>query len=69
MRFIIEFIKEPQVEFEQTMALNMGQLLSIPFVLAGIAILVYAAVKKTPAKIVRPEPQKKPETHFAKPLN
>ena len=33
MRFIIEFIKEPQVEFEQTMALNMGQLLSIPFVL------------------------------------
>ena len=69
MRFIIEFIKEPQVEFEQTMALNMGQLLSIPFVVAGIAILVYAAVSKKPAKIVRPEPAKKPETHYAKPLN
>ena len=30
MRFLIEFIKEPQVMFEQDMALNMGQLLSIP---------------------------------------
>ncbi|MBO4670883.1 MAG: prolipoprotein diacylglyceryl transferase [Bacteroidales bacterium] len=69
MRFIIEFIKEPQVEFEQSMALNMGQLLSIPFILAGIAILVYAAAKKMPAKIVRPEPPKKPATHYAKPLN
>ena len=69
MRFIIEFIKEPQVEFEQTMALNMGQLLSIPFVIAGIAVLISAAVSKKPAKIVRPEPPKKPETHYAKPLN
>lgn len=36
MRFLIEFLKEPQVGFEQSMALNMGQLLSIPFVLAGV---------------------------------
>ena len=43
MRFLIEFIKEPQVGFEQTMVLNMGQILSIPFVLAG-AFLVYRAV-------------------------
>lgn len=40
MRFLIEFLKEPQVGFEQTMVLNMGQLLSIPLILAGI-ILVY----------------------------
>ena len=41
-RFFIEFIKNPQVEFEQTMALNMGQWLSIPFIIAGIALIVYA---------------------------
>jgi prolipoprotein diacylglyceryl transferase len=36
-RFFIEFLKEPQVEFETAMTLNMGQWLSIPFVLAGVA--------------------------------
>jgi prolipoprotein diacylglyceryl transferase len=41
MRFIIEFIKEDQVPFEERMVLNMGQLLSIPFVLIGIFILYY----------------------------
>ncbi len=38
-RFAIEFIKEPQVEFETTMSLNMGQWLSLPFVLLGVYIL------------------------------
>lgn len=52
MRFLIEFIKEPQVGFEESMALNMGQLLSIPFVLLGIAMLVYSFVRKTPAAII-----------------
>lgn len=50
MRFLIEFIKEPQVEFERDMLLNMGQLLSIPFILAGIGLLVYAFVRKIPAR-------------------
>ncbi len=68
MRFLIEFIKEPQVEFEQAMALNMGQLLSIPFIIGGIAILIYAARSKRPAAIVHPEPVKKEGTHYAKPL-
>ena len=36
MRFLIEFIKEPQVDFEQNMVLNMGQTLSIPCILVGI---------------------------------
>ena len=36
VRFIIEFWKENQVEFEDTMPLNMGQLLSIPFILLGL---------------------------------
>ena len=55
MRILIEFIKMPQVEFEKGMALNMGQLLSIPFVLAGIFFIVRSYIKKTPARIVAPE--------------
>ena len=55
MRFIIEFIKEPQVEFENNMALDMGQWLSIPFVIAGIAILIYAYRKRIPAAAVPSE--------------
>ena len=34
-RFFVEFLKEDQVAFEAAMKLNMGQLLSIPFVLIG----------------------------------
>jgi phosphatidylglycerol:prolipoprotein diacylglycerol transferase len=45
IRIIIEFLKEPQVGFENTMALNMGQWLSIPFVVAGLVIL-YMGRKK-----------------------
>jgi prolipoprotein diacylglyceryltransferase len=45
-RFIIEFIKEPQVQFEVGMSLNMGQLLSIPFILVGIGTLLYIYRKK-----------------------
>lgn len=53
MRFLIEFIKEPQVGFEENMVLNMGQILSIPFILAGIALIVYSIVKGKPAMLVR----------------
>ncbi|MGN0201619.1 MAG: prolipoprotein diacylglyceryl transferase [Candidatus Cryptobacteroides sp.] len=70
MRFIIEFIKEPQVEFEEGMLLDMGQILSIPFVILGIGFLIYAYRKKLPARSVKPEPKTpKPEpTHYAKSL-
>lgn len=34
-RFFVEFLKKEQVDFEQGMMLDMGQLLSIPFVLIG----------------------------------
>jgi phosphatidylglycerol:prolipoprotein diacylglycerol transferase len=40
VRFFIEFIKENQVEFENDLTLNMGQILSIPFVLIGIYLMV-----------------------------
>ncbi len=36
VRFFVEFLKENQVEFEDNLALNMGQWLSIPFVLLGL---------------------------------
>ncbi len=41
-RFMIEFVKENQVFFEQRLPLNMGQLLSLPFILAGV-YFVYAS--------------------------
>jgi prolipoprotein diacylglyceryl transferase len=41
MRFLIEFIKEDQVDFEAGMALNMGQWLSIPLVLLGLGLLIF----------------------------
>lgn len=46
-RFLIEFIKEDQEAFEAAMSLNMGQWLSIPFVLTGL-ILIVLAIKKGP---------------------
>jgi prolipoprotein diacylglyceryl transferase len=44
-RFVIEFLKEDQVGFEKGMTFNMGQLLSIPFILAGIAFMIYGLWK------------------------
>lgn len=41
-RFMIESIKNVQATFEQEMILNMGQWLSIPFIIAGVVILIVA---------------------------
>jgi prolipoprotein diacylglyceryltransferase len=40
LRFVDEFFKIDQVNFEENMVINMGQLLSIPFIVAGIVILL-----------------------------
>ena len=48
MRFLIEFIKQTQVPFEDSLSLNMGQILSLPFILAGIGILCWAFMKGKP---------------------
>ena len=48
-RFFIEFLKEDQVDFERTMALNMGQWLSIPFILIGVYFMFFYG-KKTVGK-------------------
>ena len=45
-RFFIEFLKEDQVAFEAAMKINMGQLLSIPFILMGIAGLYWSITRK-----------------------
>ena len=45
-RFFIELVKNDQEAFEANMTLNMGQWLSIPFVLAGI-YCIWRALKKS----------------------
>lgn len=56
-RFLIEFIKNDQVAREATMTLNLGQQLSIPFILLGIGLIIYA--------IVRPRQQLEYPNRFA----
>jgi prolipoprotein diacylglyceryl transferase len=51
MRFLIEFVKEPQESFERSMSLNLGQLLSIPLIIAGIIFVIRAAGKKRDIRV------------------
>jgi phosphatidylglycerol---prolipoprotein diacylglyceryl transferase len=46
VRFLIECIKENQVSFEGKLSLNMGQMLSIPFIIAGLALMVWSSSRK-----------------------
>lgn len=39
-RILVEFLKEPQVGFEENMMFDMGQWLSVPFVILGIACMI-----------------------------
>ncbi len=48
-RFMIEYIKEPQSDFEIGMFFNMGQILSIPFILAGIILMIWSWKQGKPA--------------------
>ena len=48
-RFLVEFLKENQVDFEDTMTLNMGQLLSIPLILLGLFVLLRVWQNPKPA--------------------
>ncbi len=52
-RFFIEFLKNNQESFEEGWIINMGQILSIPFIIAGIWF-IYKSIKNkgvTPKKI------------------
>ncbi|MBC7920800.1 MAG: prolipoprotein diacylglyceryl transferase [Ferruginibacter sp.] len=46
-RFLFEFQKENQAPFEEGLALNMGQMLSVPAVVVGVGLLVGAYRRKT----------------------
>lgn len=39
-RFVDEFFKENQVAFEDSMSINMGQWLSVPFIIVGIIMMI-----------------------------
>jgi len=41
-RFLMEFLKENQVAFEENLQLNMGQTLSLPLIITGILIMVWS---------------------------
>ena len=45
-RIGIEFLKNVQVEFEKDMTFDMGQWLSVPFVLIGIGMIVWSFVQR-----------------------
>lgn len=63
-RFIVEFYKEVQESFERSLALDMGQILSIPLVLLGIYFLLTA--KKRPPATHRVKKQTAKEKKKAK---
>lgn len=50
-RFFIEFLKERQVDFEMGMALDMGQLLSIPFIILGVVMIARSFMRPEVADI------------------
>jgi len=41
-RFLLEFLKENQVAFEENLLLNMGQVLSLPLVIIGVLFMVWS---------------------------
>src|SRR6056297_2653198 len=63
-RFFIEFIKNEQVSFEIGMLFNMGQLLSLPFILIGIGLIVYT--KRKPSYFSKKPIPKKPKKKVEK---
>lgn len=71
-RFCIEFIKNPQENFEQNMLFNMGQLLSTPFIVLGIISLIVSARQEKPAPLLdpfrQPNTAPKPKPQPAKPV-
>ena len=65
-RFFIEFIKVDQVAFEQGMTFNMGQWLSVPFVVLGIVSIWYSYHKGIVAEKAAKSPAKSHEVKTAK---
>ncbi len=59
-RFFIEYVKEVQVSKELDMTLLIGQKLSIPFMIIGVALLIYSFIKKDNIPVyIEPKKEKK----------
>ena len=68
-RFCIEFIKNPQEDFEQNMMFNMGQWLSTPFIILGVIMLTISSRQKKPViplAISHQKPTAKPQLKIEK---
>jgi prolipoprotein diacylglyceryl transferase len=46
VRFLLEFLKLPQVKEEQAYILDLGQILSIPLILIGLWILIFIRIRQ-----------------------
>lgn len=53
-RFIIEFSKENQESFENALPINMGQILSVPFVLAGLYFMFRKSAQTSTGDTLKP---------------
>lgn len=51
-RFLVEFVREPDIQIGYLWGgwLTMGQVLSVPLIVAGIVLLIYAVTMKLPQK-------------------
>lgn len=49
-RFFIEFLKPVQREFEENFVLNMGQMLSLAYIIIGLSLIIYSIHTKTAAE-------------------
>ncbi|MEG2865432.1 MAG: prolipoprotein diacylglyceryl transferase [Mucinivorans sp.] len=59
MRLWIESIKQVQEPWEAALPLNMGQMLSIPFIVVGFGILIWALMRPAKPYINMPRPKKR----------
>ena len=51
VRILVEFVKERQAVYAQEMFLSTGQMLSVPFLMIGIGLIVYSLYKKEESKL------------------
>ncbi|MBC8238662.1 MAG: prolipoprotein diacylglyceryl transferase [Helicobacteraceae bacterium] len=51
VRILVEFVKERQAAYSDEMALSTGQMLSIPFLILGLALIIYSFMKKEKSSI------------------
>ena len=47
LRFLIEFVKQEQAEYTLGIPMNLGHLLSIPFIIFGIGLIAYSTKTKS----------------------